>query len=310
VEFARKKAAPLQREDTGFTPTNQAEEYPRFNRNDEMGGAMKWCWRPLALVGLVVTGSGGWALTNWTGFAARSPSVVSATSKLSAPVSAPSANGAPFSIRSLSDEKQVDLAFDAVFGRGARQIRVPEQAVYTYANGKVVWTDFGAILIAEGTGDKPYPVALGALGLFYLREMPGMKFEEVRRWPDAVVGSAMASPPQWKVRQDITDQLVIESTAGGVWQGYACDATTLTELTPVGPLSLVTFDSYFDSSGAVEEGNQTFEGTIINVVRNRSFDVSFKGTRTIIEHFVRKGASYVRVTVAGEQADQSVIPTC
>jgi hypothetical protein len=120
----------------------------------------------------------------------------------------------------------------------------------------------------------------------------------------------MASPPQWKIRQDITDGTVIESTAGGVWQGYACDSKTLTELTPSGPRSLVTFDSHYDSSGAVEEGYQTFDGTIVNVVRNRSFDVRFAGTRTIAEHFVRKGAGYARVPGDNEEMNEGAIPTC
>ncbi len=53
-----------------------------------------------------------------------------------------------------------------------------------------------------------------------------------------------------------------------------------------------------------------FDGTIVNVVRGRSFDVRFTGTRTITEHYVRKGAEYVRVPGKEEEMNESVIPTC
>ena len=312
-EFEREKAVLFQQSDAGVTHADEAEESPPANPSTETGARARRRWPLLVLVGLALAGGGGWALANWTGITA-SPRATGANlthdEKPNPSASAPAGKPSPSTLRALPAEKQVDLAFEAVFGSGAREISVPEQAVYTYGKGKVVWGDFGPILIAEGTGDEPYPVALGTLGIFYLREIAGAKFEEVRRWPDAVVGSIMASPPQWKVRQDITDGMVIESTAGGVWQGYACDSKTLTELTPSGPRSLVTFASHYDSSGAVEEGYQTFDGTIVNVVRNRSFDVRFSGTRTITEHFVRKGAGYVRVPGDNEEMNEGAIPTC
>jgi len=52
------------------------------------------------------------------------------------------------------------------------------------------------------------------------------------------------------------------------------------------------------------------DGTIVNVVRNRSFDVRFTGTRTITQHFERKGAAYVRAPHAGNEMDNNAIPTC
>ena len=312
-EFAREKAALFQQGGAGMTHADEAGESPSPNPNTETETRAKRRWPLLVLGGLALAGAGGWAMAEWTGITAspRATEAYPAHDKEPNPSAlAPAAKPSLSAVRALSPGKQVDLAFEAVFGGGAREIRVPDEAVYTYDKGKVVWTEFGPILIAEGTGDEPYPVALGTLGIFYLRELAGPKLEVVRRWPDAVVGSIMANPPQWKIRQDITDRLMIESTAGGVWQGYACDSTTLTELTPDGPKSLVTFDSHYDSSGAVEDGAQTFDGAIANVVRNRSFDVRFTGTRTVTQHFVRKGAGYVRVPAAGEESHESVIPTC
>lgn len=212
-------------------------------------------------------------------------------------------------IRALPAQRQVDLAFDAVFGLKEREIHVSDEAVYSYSKGKVVWADFGPVLIVEGSGGSS-PVDFGTLGLFYLRETPGPKFEEVRRWPDAVAGGTMGNPPQWKIRTDFADRPVIEATGGGVWQGYGCDTTTLTELTASGPKLLATFASGYSSEGAEGDAGQIYDGTIVNVVRGRSFDVRFTGTRTITEHYVRKGAEYVRVPGKEEEMNESVIPTC
>ena len=72
----------------------------------------------------------------------------------------------------------------------------------------------------------------------------------------------------------------------------------------------MTFDSHYDSSGAAEEGGQSYDGTIVNVVRNRSFDVRFAGSRLITQHFVRKGTHYVSSPAADGEESKSAIPTC
>ena len=262
-----------------------------------------------AAAGLALAGGSGWALADWTGVTPAENNAAQVNAAKAAASNGTSSPAAPSAIRALSAERQVDLAFDAVFGKGEREIRVPEQAAYTYGKGRVLWADFGPILIVEGSGE-PYPPAVGTLGIFYLRELPGAKFEEVRRWPDAVTGSAMGNPPQWKIRDDVIRGIVIESTGGGVWQGYACSSTTLTELAPNGPRGLVTFDSHYDSTGAVGEGGESYDGSIANVARNRSFDVRYTGTRPITEHYVRKGREFVRVPGANEEMNESPVPTC
>lgn len=64
-------------------------------------------------------------------------------------------------------------------------------------------------------------------------------------------------------------------------------------------------------SSTVAEGDagQTYNGAIAKVVRNRSFDVRFTGTRTITQHFVRKGAEYARVPASIDEMNNSAIPT-
>ena len=309
-EFEQEKMRLMGVLDNGPTIASGPEDNAASARSGE---GRKRRWPLVALAGLALLGGSGWALAHRDG---RPSSSASGADEAPGPArNAPAANPppiarpAPSAIRGLPEKEQMDLAFDAVFGPGERAIRVAEDAVYTYAKGKLVWASFGPVLIVEGNGE-PYPAGLGTLGIFYLREMPGAKFAETGRWPDAVTGSIMGNPPQWKIRRDILDGLVIESTAGGVWQGYACDAKTLTELTPTGPKPLVTFDSHYDSSGAAEEGRQTYDGTIVNVVRDRSFDVRFDGSRLITQHFVRKGTHYVRMPAADGEESESAIPTC
>lgn len=314
-EFDREKAQLLQWHEATVTTASSPEDpenkaMPAQDGEGRAPGKRRWPFA--ALAGLTLLGGSGWALAHRggaTSSVAMADAAPGVARKASATQSPPTAKPAPSAIRSLPEEKQMDLAFDAVFELGEREMRVTEDAVYTYAKGKLVWASFGPVLIVEGNGE-PYPAGLGTLGIFYLREMHGAKFAETGRWPDAVTGSIMGNPPQWKIRRDILDGLVIESTAGGVWQGYVCDAKTLTELTPTGPRSLVTFDSHYDSSGATEDGGQTYDGTIVNVVRNRSFDVRFDGSRLITQHFVRKGTHYVSLPAADGEESKSAIPTC
>lgn len=269
-------------------------------------------WPHWLMVCLVLAGGGGSALAEASQIQpqrAAASSTSAAESSTSVPVREAGSNSGQSGIRALPEQRQVDLAFDAVFGPGDREIRLQEDAVYRYAHGKLIWADFGPVLIAEGSGE-PSPLVNGTLGLFYLREIAGAKFEEVRRWPDAVAGGTMGNPPRWEIRSDIADRPVIEATGGGVWQGYGCDTTTLTELTTEGPKLLATFASGYSSEGAEGDAGQIYDGTIVNVVRGRSFDVRFTGTRTLTEHYVRKGAEYVRVPGKEEEMNESVIPTC
>lgn len=275
---------------------------------DQIARMARW-----AAIGFLLVGGSGLALADLAGRKSRS-SAMHADRVEAEPAGASAAGVAKrhrielSGISALPIERQVDLAYDAVFGRDGRKIKTSGEDTYTYSKGQVVWPDFGPVLIMEGSGE-PNPVAFGTLGIAYLRETADEKFEEVRLWPDAVQGSMMGNPPQWKVRRDITDGIVIESVHGGVWQGYACDTTTLTELTPDGPRHLAAFTGY-DDTGAKGSSGERYDGAITNVVRNRSFDVQYTGTRPVTEHYIRKGKEFVRVPAPDEEMNESSIPTC
>lgn len=265
----------------------------------------------LMATGLVLCGGAGWAMTEWARVnvgSVQSDALLKPDPSAEAHETPARLDGYAARARELPDDRQVELAFDAVFGEGERVVTAGEEDLH-YRNGAVVWSDFGPVLIAEANGEE-YPESLGALGIFYLREVPGPAFKEIRRWPDAVTGSIMGNPPRWKVRNDILEGLVIESTFGGVWQGYACNSSTLTQLTSSGPVSLVTFNSGYDSTGAVGEDGERYSGTIAHIVRDRSFDVAYSGTHPITEHYVKKGSSFVRVPAPNEEMNESPVPTC
>lgn len=265
-------------------------------------------WLGLGIAAVALVTLGGWGLAEWTRdgvpSAAEQPETAAAEAT---EAEAEPAAGSEATIESLPADRQLELAYAAVFGSDETRTLRTDDASFSYSGGRVLWTRFGPVLVVEGASE-PYPNSLGTLGLFYLREVPGPAFETVRQWPDAIPGSVMGNPPEWKARNDLSGTTVIEATGGGVWQGYACDSTSLTELTPTGPVDLVTFESGFNSTGALGDEGESYTGKIGSIVRGRSFEVQFSGTRTFTNRYVRQGDRYTRQPVTdGTDGD---IPTC
>lgn len=205
----------------------------------------------------------------------------------------------------LNEEEQLARAYAAVFGK--RQTTDVESGDFSYSGGKLQrnGTD-GLILIAPASHKDSYPVNMGALGIFYLVERNGALAAK-GQWPDFVGGSIMGNPPEWEIRTDLTDFPVIVSTAGGVWQGYMCQSTSLTELRPEGPVQIADFSSVYSDSGAKADGEPAIdlEGKIGTIVRNREFEVNFEGSRSFVQRYVRGAdGTYTR------QPGSEDVPTC
>lgn len=265
-------------------------------------------WLGLGVAAVALVALGGWGLAEWTRdgvpSAAQQPETAAAETTEEEPEPAAEAEA---TIESLSSDRQLELAYAAVFGSDRTRTLRTDDTSFSYSGGRVLWTRFGPVLVVEGAGEAQR-TALGTLGLFYLREVPGPAFETVRQWPDAIPGSVMGNPPEWKARNDLSGTTVIEATGGGVWQGYACDSTSLTELTPTGPVTLVTFESGYNSTGALGDEGESYTGKIGSIVRGRSFEVQFSGTRDFTNRYVRQGDRYTRQPVTdGTDGD---IPTC
>ena len=259
----------------------------------------------IVTLALAVAGAAGLALARWStaSHEADKPSATPAAAT-SLPASGTVSQPDPRDSlqHHLSPDQQEQLAFKALFGNGAREIRTDQQIAYTYDHGKIIWAPFGPILVLPADNlEEPSPESVGALGVFYLKEESGT-FQVVRRWLDAVGGSSMGNPPEWKFATGFGPNPVIIATGGGVWQGYRCESTTVTELRSSGPVTLVSFRSAYENGGAMEDPKkvESITGEITNVRRN-SFDVRFKGTRNFIHHYTRNGDAFIRSNIVGDE---------
>jgi hypothetical protein len=198
-------------------------------------------------------------------------------------------------MKAMPEEEQLALAYKALFGNGSREILTSSGRELRYDDGKIIWLDDTAILVAPGSNGDSSPVTIGALGIFYLKPN-GQEFMLLKKFPVAIDGSIMGNPPEWEISKEFGSFPVIVSKAGGVWQGYSCGATLLTELIPSGPSDLVGFDSHYSNGGARgdDDQDQTVDGEIVNIVKDKSFEVRFGGTQNFTHHYDRHGDSYTR----------------
>ncbi len=219
-----------------------------------------------------------------------------------------SASEKPPSVRPLSElnaSEQLTRAYAALFDTSRTED--VKSGDYSYSGGKLLQMGGGHwILLAPANHLEAYPVNLGVLGIFYLAESEG-QFAVKGRWPDFVSGSIMGNPPEWEVRNDVSDHPVVVSTAGGVWQGYSCASMSLIELGSEGPRQIAEFPSQYDDSGA-KGGDQLvtgIEGRLQNPVKNVRFEVGYEGTRSFTHRYIRTPEG----KYALEENDDSV-PTC
>lgn len=115
-------------------------------------------------------------------------------------------------LQSAPQGEQLAKAFTAVFGTGTPEIRTPEQVVFTYAPGAVVWLDTDtAALIAPGTdAENPWPEAVGTLGVIFLHAQ-GDQFQLVSQIAAATYGNGMGQPPDWLISTAFSDLPVVVS---------------------------------------------------------------------------------------------------
>ena len=219
-----------------------------------------------------------------------------------------SASEKPTLVRPLSElnpSEQLTRAYAALFDTSRTED--VKSGDYSYSGGKLLQMGGGRwILLAPANHLEAYPVNLGALGIFYLAESEG-KFAVKGRWPDFISGSIMGNPPEWELRNDVSDHPVVVSTAGGVWQGFSCANMALIELGSEGPRQIAEFPSQYDDSGA-KGGDQPvtgIEGRLQNPVKNVRFEVMYQGTRSFVHRYIRTpDGKYALV-----KNDDSV-PTC
>lgn len=212
-------------------------------------------------------------------------------------------------VRALPAGEQLARAFEAAFGsRGEAVLAVPGDGAdedVRYAPGRLVWPAFGPVLISEGEVQDPAHASAGRIAVHYLKPAAD-RFELVRAFPAAVVTGSNGQVARWSLSPRFSDWPVIVAEGGGTWQGYTCSSLTLTELRPGGPVKLATVPLAYEDGGAKEDPAEarSIEGKILNVVKDRSFDVVYSGSRAFSEHYVRGANGYA---VAG---GKSTMATC
>lgn len=203
------------------------------------------------------------------------------------------AKPAPSGVRALPAAQQLARAARAVFGPAGKATETRDGAQVVTTPARLLWRGDTAVLVSTAEMTDACHGCSGALDVAYLKPS-GDGFTLVRRWPDAVPGSSWGAPPtEWSVSDKFGADPVLYASGGGTWQGYTCSVFTLTELGADGPAGLVSVPLGYDDSGTgTADPATTLEGKITNIVPGRSFDVTYSGTQSFTDHYVRQGDKY------------------
>jgi len=199
-------------------------------------------------------------------------------------------------IRSRPEREQLAAAFRAAFDQDRRATRRIDGANVTYTPGGLRWIGDRAVLVSPGRSDQDCHACSGAIAIHYL-EAQGDGFRVTGQGLNGGGGAGWGAPPDWRFSTMLTSEPLLESSAGGTWQGHTCAWTRFYAFAQGGPAEVVSMQLHQDNSGAVteESGEQVTDisGQIRNVVKDRSFDVTYTGSERFTERYVRRGARYV-----------------
>lgn len=188
--------------------------------------------------------------------------------------------------------RDVAAAQAAAWGRpGSTTYRIDNDNV-RFSGGRLVQTRFGPVLVAAGAPKEFGHPTPGYVGAFYLKRTP-RGYARDRGFEKAVVSGSAGNVGEWSISNAFAANPVIYTEGGFSNMGSTCSYTSLTELTPRGPVEIARFQSYGDNNGS-GPGQRAFEvkGRIANIVRGRSFDVVFTGTRAGRDRYVWSGGKY------------------
>lgn len=229
------------------------------------------------------------------------------------PLPGPAVQTAEQVLHALPPREQLARAFEAAFGRrDAVQIEVQNpDSLGGYVDrvefkpGRLIWTGFGPVLISEGQVVDASHASAGKLAVHYLA--PSVDgFTVTKTAIPAVVTGSQGVVGSWGVRDDLTDFPTVAVNGGGTFQGFTCTILTLLELRPEGPVEIADVPVYDSNSGYAEGGEAvTMKGKLANIVKNRSFDVHYSGSRSLIAHYEREGMRYAR---RGDQVPLAACP--
>jgi hypothetical protein len=192
-------------------------------------------------------------------------------------------------------------AFWAVFGESLRN-----EAVREVKGQKVTFVPLTLIklpgdvtaLVSTGASDCEAHACAGLNSVHYLRrDKDSHRYVKAGEWLDVGVSGTWGNPAaRWGTTDAITGSPVLYTEGGGTWQGYSCDVAVLTELGPKGPTEIARVPVYF--SDASRDNGPTLRGTITMAERGRSFTVTYAGSGSFSERYVRGAGG--RYTLEGK----------
>ncbi len=212
----------------------------------------------------------------------------------------PSASASP--LVELAPAAKLAAAFKAATGRTAAHAARIDGQPAKIVPLRVLDLPFGPVLLVSATLADGCHACSGAIGVYYLRQ-EGAAFTVVKKWPEAVKGWGWGAPPSdWSVTDKFTRFPAIYAEGGYTGQGITCDSATLTELRPEGPVLSDRIKLSFSNAGNVDaETGMTFtgdpaldlSGEIVNVAKDKSFEVRVSGDESFSERYVMRGGKFV-----------------
>ncbi|HEY0312341.1 MAG TPA: SHOCT domain-containing protein [Allosphingosinicella sp.] len=198
-------------------------------------------------------------------------------------------------VRSLPKPEQLGRAFAAAFGGALGQAKAQvEGQTVTYRPADILWIGDRAVLISPAKASADCHACAGTLAVHYLKAA-GDKFEVTGSWPAFLPGAGWGAAPKWKLTSAFTAFPGIYAQGGGMGQGHVCTIATLTEFAPGGPVTSGPIRLHYDNEGAVTDDapKVVIDGRIVNLKKDVSFDISYSGSETFLESWVKQGGKFV-----------------
>lgn len=206
------------------------------------------------------------------------------------------------------EDTTIGLAFGVAFGlaKGAEPVATREIDGRTYQFRPAaihLLPDNVGVLLSLGSLEEAGHSEGGINAIHYLQGGPSgwkRKGEWLNLGSVGTVGNAATG---WAFSEALGKNPYLVTSGGGVWQGCAISNATLTELAPAGPVDRGSFTDSMSSGAGLSQKEQGFDGQITGAVPDKSFTVTYSGTRAIKQQYLLKNGKY-------ELVGKDQIPGC
>lgn len=257
------------------------------------GGGTRWPY----VAGAVVLVCGAGAVAVWTGNHSQPQPAPATLAVHAAPSPPPPPTPTPPPIiPPRSPAARLTDAFTAATGHRRPFIQTVKNEAFTVSPVRIVELPFGPALIVKREIKDGCHACSGYLGVYYLRE-DGSQTVVTGSYPEAVSGWGWgAAPSDWQLTTRFTSRPAIYASGGYMGQGIVMSSSSITELRPDGPKTSDLIGTGYSDKGAFEEGSGRtacdVEGKIVNIVKDRSFDVVSTGSLVARDRYVMRSGKF------------------